>query len=71
MKWNGLLDKVKQGESEISELKKMISKPNNPIIARSFFYRGTFENLGRGLGLMKSRCLEAGLPELERSIKSF
>lgn len=44
---------------------KMISKPNNPIIARSFFYRGTFENWGRGLGLMKSECLEAGLPEPE------
>ena len=43
----------------------MISKPNNPIIARSFFYRGTFENWGRGLGLIKSKCLEVGLPEPE------
>ena len=56
---------IPQGVDYSSQNPPMISKPNNPIIARSFFYRGTFENWGRGLGLMKSKCLEAGLPEPE------
>ena len=44
---------------------QMLSKPNNPIIARAFFYRGIFENWGRGIGLIKNECRHASLPEPE------
>jgi ATP-dependent DNA helicase RecG len=41
----------------------MQSIPYNPIIAKALYYRGLFENWGRGIGLVKEECVAAGLPE--------
>ena len=41
----------------------MQSIPYNPIIAKALYYRGLFENWGRGIELVKEECVEAGLPE--------
>ncbi len=49
-------------QQQLDDNQSMLSIPNNPLIAKSFYLRGTFENWGRGIGLIKRECLSAGLP---------
>lgn len=48
---------------DFSDAAPMQSIPYNPIIAKALYYRGLFENWGRGIGLVKEECHSAGLPE--------
>ena len=51
-----------------SLLKRIGSRPHNPLIANSFFRSGQIEAWGRGIEKMKTGCIADNLPEPEFDI---
>ena len=63
-KTTGQLERGMESNFNPSEPQSLMqSIPYNPIIAKALYYRGLFENWGRGVGLVKEECVAAGLPE--------